>query len=123
MWCTGFRPGVLGLHDHIEQHDGNVVFVPNTWRPLAGGRGMQEAAGPPFDQEALHRQLGGTVRVGIVIDDQDAPRLWLAFDTRPRRLGVVHEVEKIVVRVTAFWHVSAAHSAMTASPRRGVTRG
>jgi hypothetical protein len=88
------QTGVVALHHHVEQSHRQVGFAADQLARQRAVVGVQEFERLPLDVQALHRQLGGAVHVGVVVDDQHPPGV---HGPQITALGVFHELQHVVV--------------------------
>ncbi len=67
------EPGVVRLHHHIQQDDGQVLVLRHHSHGFLPRVGVQQLHGPALDAQVAQRHLGGAVHVGIVVDDEHLP--------------------------------------------------
>jgi hypothetical protein len=67
------QAGVLGLHHHIQQHQGQVAMGQQRLAGLGRVEGVHELDGPPEDAHPVQGEGGGLVDIGIVVHHQHPP--------------------------------------------------
>ena len=68
-----FEAGLLGFHDHVEQHQGDVRVRRQHGLGLFRRVGVEQLQGMPLDHHVLHREAQHGVDVGLVVDHQHLP--------------------------------------------------
>ena len=93
----GAQAGVVALHHHVEQDDGDVLVLAQEGQRLGTRVGVQELQRPVEDLRIGEREARRLVDVGVVVDDQNAPRIalrrWPVFGG----VGVLCDENDVVV--------------------------
>ena len=101
------QPGVVGLHHHIEQDQGDVGFIGHDGLGLMTRVGMQELDGFVIEPKLRQGHFGDAMDLGFVIDNENLPTL---FDMARFYFFVIDNQDFIIhlldpSRCTAAWQI------------------
>jgi hypothetical protein len=74
MLRTRFEPGLLGLHDHVEQDDGGVVVVSQQSQRFLAGIGADQLQRAFGETKIAEHETGDVVHFGLIVNDEHFPR-------------------------------------------------
>ena len=79
------QPGILGFHDDIEQHHGDILCAAQQAERLGARLGVQKAQSAALETGLAEGELGHHVHIDIIID-YDINDFWCKTDLSTRKL-------------------------------------